>query len=56
MKLFKYRKIFIPFCFITLTSCIQSFDDLNMSKNDSIHVDKNTNGIVALREVFDSSV
>tara|TARA_Y100001954_G_C15231517_1_gene323644 strand:- start:31 stop:213 length:183 start_codon:yes stop_codon:yes gene_type:complete len=27
-----------------------------MSKNNSIHVDKNTNGIVALKEVFDSSV
>ena len=56
MKFFKHTKILIPFCFILLTSCIQSFDDLKMSKNNSIHVDKNTNGIVALKEVFDSSV
>ena len=56
MKFFKRTKILIPLCFISLTGCIQSFDDLKMSKNNSIHVDKNTNGIVALKEVFDSSV
>ena len=27
-----------------------------MSKNNSINIDRNTNGIVALKEVFDSSV
>ena len=56
MKFFKHTKILIPLCFITLTGCIQSFDDLKMSKNNSMHIDKNTNGIVALKEVFDSSV
>ena len=56
MKFFKHTKILIPFCFISLTGCIQSFDDLKMSKNNSMHIDKNTNGIVALKEVFDSSV
>ena len=56
MKFFKHTKILIPLCFISLTGCIQSFDDLKMSKNNSMHIDKNTNGIVALKEVFDSSV
>ena len=56
MKFFNRIKIFIPLCFISLTGCIQSFDDLRMSKNNSINIDKNTNGIVALKEVFDSSV
>ena len=56
MQFFKHMKIFIPLCIISLTGCIQSFDDLKMSKNNSINVDKNTNGIVALKEVFDSSV
>ena len=56
MKFFNHIKIFIPLCFISLTSCIQSFDDLRMSKNNSINIDKKTNGIVALNEVFDSSV
>ena len=56
MKFFKHIKILIPLCFISLTGCIQSFDDLKMSKNNSMHIDKNTNGIVALKEVFDSSV
>ena len=56
MKFFKHAKILIPLCFISLTGCIQSFDDLKMSKNNSMHIDKNTNGIVALKEVFDSSV
>ena len=56
MKFFKHTKILVPLCFISLTSCIQSFDDLKMSKNNSMHIDKNTNGIVALKEVFDSSV
>ena len=56
MKFFKQTKILIPLCFISLTGCIQSFDDLKMSKNNSMHIDKNTNGIVALKEVFDSSV
>ena len=56
MKFFKYVKILIPLCIIPLTGCIQSFDDFKMSKNNSINIDKNTNGIVALKEVFDSSV
>ena len=56
MKFFKHIKILIPFCIISLTGCIQSFEDLRMSKNNSINIDKNTNGIVALKEVFDSSV
>ena len=56
MKFLKHTKILIPLCFISLTGCIQSFDDLKMSKNNSINIDKNTNGIVALKEVFDSSV
>ena len=56
MKFFKHVKIFIPLYLILLTGCIQSFDDLKMSKNNSMHIDKNTNGIVALKEVFDSSV
>ena len=56
MKFFKHTKILIPLCFISLTGCIQSFDDIKMSKNNSINIDKNTNGIVALKEVFDSSV
>ena len=56
MKFFKHVKIFIPLYLILLTGCIQSFDDLSMSKNNSINIDKKTNGIVALKEVFDSSV
>ena len=56
MKFFNQIKILIPLCFILLSGCIQSFDDLRMSKNNSINIDKNTNGIVALKEVFDSSV
>tara|TARA_E500000331_G_C17052245_1_gene624487 strand:- start:224 stop:664 length:441 start_codon:yes stop_codon:yes gene_type:complete len=35
---------------------MQSLDNLKMSKNNSINIDKDTNGIVALKEVFDSSV
>ena len=56
MKFLKHTKILIPLCLITLTGCIQSLDDLRMSKNNSINIDKNTNGIVALKDVFDSSV
>ena len=56
MKFLKHTKILIPLCLVTLTSCIQSLDDLRISKNNSINIDKNTNGIVALKDVFDSSV
>ena len=56
MKFLKHIKILIPLCLVTLTGCIQSLDDLRMSKNNSINIDKNTNGIVALKDVFDSSV
>ena len=56
MKFFKNIKILISLCLVSLTGCIQSFDDLKISKNNSINIDKNTNGIVALKEVFDSSV
>ena len=55
-EIFNHIKILVPVCIISLTGCIQSFDDLRMSKNNSINIDKNTNGIVALKEVFDSSV
>ena len=56
MKFLKHIKILIPLCLVSLTGCIQSLDDLRMSKNNSINIDKNTNGIVALKDVFDSSV
>ena len=56
MKFFNHIKILLPFCFISLTGCIQSLDNLRMSNSNSINIDKNTNGIVALKEVFDSSV
>ena len=56
MKFLSYIKIFVPICFISLTGCMQSLDNLKMSKNNSINIDKDTNGIVALKEVFDSSV
>ena len=56
MKFLKHIKILIPLCLVSLTGCIQSLDDLKMSKNNSINIDKNTNGIVALKDVFDSSV
>ena len=56
MKFFKHVKVLIPLCLVSLTACIQSFEDLKMSKNNSINIDKSTNGIVALKEVFDSSV
>ena len=56
MKFLKHTKILIPLCLVSLTGCIQSLDDLRMSKNNSINIDKNTNGIVALKDVFDSSV
>ena len=56
MKFLNYIKIFVPTCFLTLTGCMQSLDNLKMSKSNSINIDKNTNGIVALKEVFDSSV
>ena len=56
MKFLSHIKIFVPICFISLTGCMQSLDNLKMSKNNSINIDKDTNGIVALKEVFDSSV
>ena len=56
MKFLKHIKILIPLCLLSFTGCIQSIGDLGMSKNNSINLDKNTNGIVALKEVFDSSV
>ncbi len=42
MKFFKHTKILIPLCFISLTSCIQSFDDLKMSGSKIIllNIDK----------------
>ena len=56
MKFLNYIKISIPLCFILLTGCFQNLNEFGMSKNNSINIDKNTNGIVALKEVFDSSV
>ena len=56
MKFLKHIKILIPLCLLSFTGCIQSVGDLRMTKNNSINLDKDTNGIVALKEVFDSSV
>ncbi len=54
-----YKKGFkgiILLSFFSLTACMQSFDTSSLLKNNQINVDKNTNGVVALKEVFDSSV
>ena len=40
----------------TLSACMQNFNTSSLMKNNQINVDKNTNGVVALKEVFDSSV
>ena len=40
----------------SLSACMQNFNTSSLMKNNQINVDKNTNGVVALKEVFDSSV
>ena len=54
-----YTKCFkgiVIFKFFSLSACMQNFDTSSLMKNNQINVDKNTNGVVALKEVFDSSV
>ena len=40
----------------SLSACMQTLNTSSLMKNKNINVDKNTNGVVALKEVFDSSV
>ena len=52
----KYFKGIIFLSVFSLSACMQNFDTSSLMKNNQINVDKNTNGVVALKEVFDSSV
>jgi len=56
MNLLSKIKILIPISLISLTSCFQGMDNFNLSKSNVLNVDKDTSGVIALKEVFDSSV
>ena len=49
------RNIFFVSC-LSLTGCIQGMDQLSFNKGNKVNVNEKTNGVVALKEVFDSSV
>ena len=40
----------------SLSACMETFNTSSLMNQNKINVDKNTNGVVALKEVFDSSV
>ena len=52
----KYFRGIVFLSVFSLSACMQNFDTSSLMKNNQINVDKNTNGVVALKEVFDSSV
>ena len=56
MNLLSKSKILISVSLLTLTSCFQGIDNFNLSENNAINVNKDTSGVIALKEVFDSSV
>ena len=58
MSLYKGFKTIIIFSCLSLTGCIQGMDKLSFvgDKKNNIHINEKTNGVVALKEVFDSSV
>ena len=56
MNLLSKTKMLIPISLISLTSCFQGMDNLNLSKSNVLNVNKDTSGVIALKEVFDSSV
>ncbi len=56
MSYTKYIKGIAFLSFFSLSACMQNFNTSSLMKNNQINVDKNTNGVVALKEVFDSSV
>ena len=58
MSFQKGLKILTAMSFFSLTSCIQGMDQLSFINDNKgqIKVNEKTNGVVALKEVFDSSV
>ena len=58
MSLYKGFKTIIIFSCLSLTGCIQGMDKLSFvgDNKNNIHINEKTNGVVALKEVFDSSV
>jgi hypothetical protein len=52
----KYFRGIVFLSVFSLSACMQNFNTSSLMKNNQINVDKNTNGVVALKEVFDSSV
>ncbi len=56
MSYIKFFKGIMILSLFTLSACMQNFNTSSLMKNNQINVDKNTNGVVALKEVFDSSV
>lgn len=56
MNLLSKTKMLIPISLIFLTSCFHGMDNFNLSKSNVLNVNKDTSGVIALKEVFDSSV
>ena len=57
MSFYKGFKTIIFITCFSLTGCIQAIDKLSFNNNPKkINVNEKTNGVVALKEVFDSSV
>ena len=57
MSFYKGFKTIIFITCFSLTGCIQGMDQLSFDSNPKkINVNDKTNGVVALKEVFDSSV
>ena len=58
MSLYKGFKTIIIFSCLSLTGCIQGMDKLSFvgDNKNNVNINEKTNGVVALKEVFDSSV
>ena len=56
MNLLNKMKILTTSCFVSLAGCFQGMDNLNLSKSNPLNINKDTSGVIALKEVFDSSV
>ena len=58
MSLYKGFKTLIIFSCLSMTGCIQGMDKLSFvgENKNNLHINEKTNGVVALKEVFDSSV
>ena len=56
MLFIRFLKVSIVISSLALAGCIQNFEQMSLVNDNKVNINDETSGVVALKEVFDSSV